>query len=563
MSWEVWTMKSKTSFFDWNLLKKNITRFAPAWGILLVMLLLAFPVSALREVKEYWGVQSYLSTLREAGPLISAFSALLFASILFRYLHNARAAYMMHAFPMTRTCLFVTNLVSGLLFFLAPVLVTALANQIVFLVNGVSALNLGWVGRWCLEYLFFYGLAVFCMFLSGSQFISGLSYAALNFVCLLIPLVFFALARWFVYGLNSSTPDWLMYLSPLVTMIADEYTIVPLGIYAGIGVVLMGLAWLFYQKRHVERAGDAMVFPWAEQLFRLVFTFCVGLYLGMGFASIHADYFLPISMIGLFIGWFGATMVLRRTAKVFKLKKVWLGYGLFVLALLLTVGAMWYDVLGWQRRIPDADEVVSVKIWSYDPYREGHTDNALYSDLIVLTEPDQIESVRQLHSGFLAKRENRIGAGNALYDGMMDEFHIEYQLADGTTLHRCYGQITEVDYERIDQLYTDGRVAGPWYEERLPKQIDFGWIDIYNGYDYENTKYSCFDGNALRAALVADAAAGRLPVQTYYVRFGYKSKYDDVEMLTLMINSSGSDMTSLRIPTTATETLKLFDLPEE
>lgn len=561
MSWEVWTMKSKTSFFDWNLLKKNITRFAPAWGILLVMLLLAFPVSALREVKDYWDVQIYLSTLREAGPLISAFSALLFASILFRYLHNARAAYMMHAFPMTRTCLFVTNLVSGLLFFLVPMLVIGLSNRLIFLVNGVSGPNLEWMARWTLEYLFFYGLAVFCMFLSGSQFISGLSYAALNFVCSLIPLVFFALARWFVYGLDSSVPDWLVFLSPLLWMLSDGDDFGILLLYAGIGMVLMGLAWLFYQKRHVERAGDAMVFPWAEQLFRLVFTFCVGLYLGMGFASIHADYFLPISMIGLFIGWFGATMVLRRTAKVFKDKKTWLGYGLFVLALLLTVGAMRYDILGWQRRLPDADEVVSVKIWSYDPYVEGYTDNELFSDLIVLTEPDQIESVRQLHSGFLAKRENRIGAGD-MFDGMMDEFHIEYQLADGTTLQRCYGQITEVDFERIDQLYTDGRVAGPWYEERLPKQISFGWIDIYNRYG-EDTRYSCLDGNALRAALVADAAAGRLPVQTFYIRFGYESKYDDVEMLILKINSSGSDMTSIRIPTTATETLKLFDLPKE
>lgn len=561
MSWEVWTMKSKTSFFDWNLLKKNITRFAPAWGILLVMLLLAFPVSALREVKDYWGVQRYLSTLREAGPLISAFSALLFASILFRYLHNSRAAYMMHAFPMTRTCLFVTNLVSGLLFFLVPMLVIGLSNRLIFLVNGVSGPNLEWMARWTLEYLFFYGLAVFCMFLSGSQFISGLSYAALNFVCSLIPLVFFALARWFVYGLDSSVPDWLVFLSPLLWMLNDGYDFGILLLYAGIGMVLMGLAWLFYQKRHVERAGDAMVFPWAEQLFRLVFTFCVGLYLGMGFASIHADYFLPISMIGLFIGWFGATMVLRRTAKVFKDKKTWLGYGLFVLALLLTVGAMRYDILGWQRRLPDADEVVSVKIWSYDPYVEGYTDNELFSDLIVLTEPDQIESVRQLHSGFLAKRENRIGAGD-MFDGMMDEFHIEYQLADGTTLQRCYGHITEVDFERIDQLFTDGRVAGPWYEERLPKQISLGWISIYSAYGYDFTTYSCLDGNALRAALVADAAAGRLPVPTYArLRYGYN--YSDGEMLTLMLDSSGSDTTSLRIPTTATETLKLFDLPEE
>ena len=34
MSWEVWTMKSKMSFFDPTLLKKNVSRFAPAWALL-------------------------------------------------------------------------------------------------------------------------------------------------------------------------------------------------------------------------------------------------------------------------------------------------------------------------------------------------------------------------------------------------------------------------------------------------------------------------------------------------------------------------------------------------
>ena len=40
MSWEVWTMKSKMSFFDPTLLKKNVGRFAPAWALLTLALFL-------------------------------------------------------------------------------------------------------------------------------------------------------------------------------------------------------------------------------------------------------------------------------------------------------------------------------------------------------------------------------------------------------------------------------------------------------------------------------------------------------------------------------------------
>ena len=42
MSWEVSTMKLRTSFFNPAVLKKDITRFAPVWGLYSVFLLLLF-----------------------------------------------------------------------------------------------------------------------------------------------------------------------------------------------------------------------------------------------------------------------------------------------------------------------------------------------------------------------------------------------------------------------------------------------------------------------------------------------------------------------------------------
>ena len=44
-------MKSKMSFFDPTLLKKNIGRFAPAWAILQVAMFLAFPMSLMLELQ--------------------------------------------------------------------------------------------------------------------------------------------------------------------------------------------------------------------------------------------------------------------------------------------------------------------------------------------------------------------------------------------------------------------------------------------------------------------------------------------------------------------------------
>lgn len=569
MSWEVWTMKSKMSFFDLTLLKKNISRFAPAWGITMVMALLVFPVSALMDVNSDYGGERFLTNMAEMGPIIAFFSAIGFAALLFKYLHNPRSAYMIHAFPMTRTCLFLTNLVSGLLFFLIPVLLIFLANLGVFAVNGVfdcGSLHWTWLGKWILEYLFFYGLAVFCMFLSGSQFISGLSYAALNFIFLAIPVIFFQLVERYVNGFDISTPDWIMYLSPIVTMLREgEYaTFALLAVYACVGVGLMGLGWWFYQQRHVERAGDAMVFPWAQHLFRLIFTFCFGLYFGLVFAAIHgiSSYFLPFSIIGLFIGWFGSTMMLERTVKVFKLKKIWLGYGIFVAALLLTVAAMRFDILGFQRRVPETAEVKSVEI----------TTNARFewnlSTTIELTDPADIEVVRGFHARAAQNRQE--ADWRPFGGGFWDTYgHVQicYHLQNGGTLRREY-RVELDETEKLAALYARPEVAAAWYAENLPEKYDDVVLEC--GTYYDTREFRCTDFGALREAILADAAAGRLPVINNLnydqLIFAVESYNDNGMELTLVFRNRDEehdmDVTRLQlsIPETATQTLAVFGI---
>ena len=181
MSWEVWTMKSKMSFFNPTLLKKNISRFAPAWGIFVVLLLLVYPMGALRGVDRYEETERYLMDMTAAGPFFAFFSALLFVPILFKYLHKSRAAYMIHAFPLTRTCLFVTNLVSGLAFFL--VWLVHMARQSVYVCARPETERSAWllpvlllalvVGNLLEPFLLARGYFVGHMFFLTAGFVSG------------------------------------------------------------------------------------------------------------------------------------------------------------------------------------------------------------------------------------------------------------------------------------------------------------------------------------------------------------------------------------------------------
>ena len=591
MSWEVWTMKSKMSFFDPTLLKKNVGRFAPAWALLTLALFLVGPVAMMREL----GSDSHpelrndivLRQLRNdtfVGFFFAAVAALIFAALVFKYLHKTRSAYMMHAFPMTRSCLFVTNAVSGLLFWAVPALLTALCELGVLAILGVRGCEAAvWtmLGRWLLAYLFFYGLAVFTMHLSGNSVIAVLSYGALNFICLLLPLALLMLVQLYFKGMDFNPSGDILRLAPIVELLrsdVSEFWI--LWVYAPIGLALLVLAWVHYRFRQVERAGDAMAFAWARVAFRLIFTLCCALGLGWILAAIfglfessRAGYFLPYAILGCFLGWFGSSMMLERTVKVFRKKKLWLGFAAFAGVLTVTVLCLKYDVLGFQRRVPETAKVVSVEVWTQGSYGEKKS--------ITLTQAADIEAVRRFHQTAITQAEGEDNLHYILGDDVRASIHICYHLSDGSTLRRVY-QTGFEEAAWLAELYARPDIATAWYEEHLPEEILSGTMERveytkFDGYGnpleaYTEGETLCKDPAALRAAILADAEAGRLPVDNWLVEW-YANASSEAQneplkygtnFLSLWIRYRDPDpdvaynTRHFSIAVTATETLALF-----
>ena len=591
MSWEVWTMKSKMSFFDPTLLKKNVGRFAPAWALLTLALFLVGPVAMMREL----GSDSHpelrndivLRQLRNdtfVGFFFAAVAALIFAALVFKYLHKTRSAYMMHAFPMTRSCLFVTNAVSGLLFWAVPALLTALCELGVLAILGVRGCEAAvWtmLGRWLLAYLFFYGLAVFTMHLSGNSVIAVLSYGALNFICLLLPLALLMLVQLYFKGMDFNPSGDILRLAPIVELLrsdVSEFWI--LWVYAPIGLALLVLAWVHYRFRQVERAGDAMAFAWARVAFRLIFTLCCALGLGwilavfFGlFESNRVGYFLPYAILGCFLGWFGSSMMLERTVKVFRKKKLWLGFAAFAGVLTVTVLCLKYDVLGFQRRVPETAKVVSVEVWTQGSYGEKKS--------ITLTQAADIEAVRRFHQTAITQAEGEDNLHSILGDDVRASIHICYHLSDGSTLRRVY-QTGFEEAAWLAELYARPDIATAWYAEHLPEEILSGSMERveyteFDGYGnpleaYTEGETLCKDPAALRAAILADAEAGRLPVDNWLVEW-YANASSEAQneplkygtnFLSLWIRYRDPDpdvaynTRHFSIAVTATETLALF-----
>lgn len=601
MSWEVWTMKSKMSFFDPTLLKKNVGRFAPAWAILLVFWVLTGPLALLRELdlhpRDGRRMEALLHFERQAGygVILAFFAALIFAALVFKYLHRTRSAYMMHAFPMTRSCLFITNAVSGLLFWLVPALLNVLLYLAVLGAMGVTGCGgalWGMLGKWILQYLFFYGLAVFTMHIAGSTVIAVLSYGALNFICLLLPLLVLLLISAYFRGFDYSVPESILRLSPVVALLTDEQAAPTLRwVYAAVGLGLLALAWLHYRFRQTERAGDPMAFAWARIAFRVVFTLCCALGLGWVLAAFfgllgsdgETPVFLPYCLLGCVWGWFGSSMMVERTVKVFKKKSVWLGFAAFAGVLCLFVLGLKFDLLGFQRRVPETARVESVELWTNGDYDGRGT------DLISLTETEDVEAVRAFHrqaiqSGWSEQAGLRQLFSDSYYN---HNIHILYHLSDGSTLRRVYN----ADYpasqgerdavQALAALYRDPEIAAAWYEKTLPERFTrltlSGVTDrVYNEENdmYENgwEERACKKPAALKAAVLADAAAGRLPIVNFLLLYSpMHGDYDYSGWSELNLcyeyranwtdDGGYTDYWYLQIPIvkTATETLKLFE----
>ena len=114
--------------------------------------------------------------------------ALLCAMAVFSYLYASRSVGMLHALPLRREGLFLTNYLSGLLFLLLPnlaVFLLALAAE-VFAGTVVFSSLFTWLVVVSLFGLFFYSFAVFCAMFTGHLLALPVFYGVLNCLAAII-----------------------------------------------------------------------------------------------------------------------------------------------------------------------------------------------------------------------------------------------------------------------------------------------------------------------------------------------------------------------------------------
>ena len=435
-------MKLRTSFFDAATFKKDITRFMPLWTLYTVFLLLGMlsTVTGFYYSHPARALNNSLSGLSFANFLYGILSA----QLLFGELFNSRLCNALHAMPVTRGARFGSHILAGIAFAWIPNLLTSL-----LMIPSLGHLwytAFLWLAVCNLQYLFFFGVAVFGAMCTGSRFAMVLVYGIVNFLALVI--------YWFVgtvylpmmpgvelneSGLNlfcpmlqlleendyfflsvSPSKDYIDSVNATFGGFGESWPY--LFIIAGVGVAALATALLMYRRRKMESAGDFIAVKWISPIFLVLYTLCAGAFLAIFGSIFGGEGYLFFLCLGLIIGVFTGKMLIERTIRVFR-KKNFLLAGIFVVALLVSLIPVQGDWFGIVSYVPEAEDVEYVDVRGGNLVRQE------------LTDQKDIELVCQIHGYAIENldHENEFNCG-----GAHRYFHIEYHLKNGRIVTRYY-----------------------------------------------------------------------------------------------------------------------------
>ena len=432
-------MKLKTSYFNSAVLKKDITRFAPAWGL--------YTVFSLLYLVLLWGDDFYSipETMALMGT-VNFFYGGLCAVLLFGDLFTARLCNALHAMPMRREGWFLTHVAAGLLFGFVPNALGAVLAA--FMLEQAGFLAFLWLAVVMLEFLFFFGVGVFCVMCAGNRLGAVASYGLINLLAVLVAWLVETFYAPVLPGVVMDT-SFLAKFSPVVQLTVSEYVEIDFAmndiivsqiiaeawwyaaIVAVVGIGFGALGLVLYRKRNLETAGDFISFKPASPVFLVIYTLCVGamLYLIAELFNSGTEY--VFLLIGLAVGFFTGKMLLEKKVKVFQ-KKNFIFLGILVFAFWMTVFATWLDPFGITRYVPEAQQVKSVTLYPYEQSVSSIADSYYYRqrDGVTLTDTEDIAQILNIHEYCVEnvsdQRESYI------------PFTISYKLKSGAKVERFY-----------------------------------------------------------------------------------------------------------------------------
>lgn len=419
-------MRSRTSSSNWTVFKKDLTRFAPVW-IEYAVVLAVISYILLTNGSRSWDSDGTVIVF----AFINLFYGYICAQTVFGYLHDSVECNTVHAFPIRREVYFGLHLNAG--FWMS------------FIPNGLFCLSLisldpGEV--WMLflimniQFVFFYGLGILCMFLTGRKFAALTLYGLLNF---LAPFVQWAVTTLYLPKLpgiwiNEDIFNWFYPMFQFVQLQDNGFETW----YALAAIVMLSVSFFLYRRRKLEYAGDFLAVKPLTGVFLAAVSFVCGCILEFLAQDVYGDSSNTMLVVGLLVGWFTGLMLLHKTVRVFQPRRL-LG-GAAIVAVVL--GSLWLVELDLPNRvyyIPEPEQVKKVSLGM---------NYSQWADTYDTEDPEVIADILTLHEEIL---EQGVPTGS---NHGYDRCFLTYELADGSKLMRWYYVKHGEAYDHLQYYYS-------------------------------------------------------------------------------------------------------------
>lgn len=379
-------MQSKTSFFNKGIFLNNIKRF---WLITFSysFFLLIFIVGYLNSETQRMMSSVSLETLQNIGRnifnrssdvmlLFHGFYSLVTALAVFSYMHFTKNTAMIHSLPVKRDTLFFTNYLSGLFIVTLPLLFNGLILIIAETALGFRNINYAWIwlGANLVLAFLLYTFGVFAGMFTGHMAAQAIFFYIFNFLAVFLEYMIEGILHDFLFGFTSSSSTSFVAWSPLynINTFFSAFGNGKGNISTLIGYLIAGILFLFsslllYRKRNMEVATDIISLQCVKPIFKYSVSFCSSVLLGgimVSMFNIRQELvpYIITYLIGGFIGYFSAEMLLRKTFRVFKAYKGFVAFGIALTLFLCSIG---FDFFGYERRVPPSSDVELMYVSRY------------------------------------------------------------------------------------------------------------------------------------------------------------------------------------------------------
>lgn len=432
-------MNSKTSLFSKALVKSDIKRYW--WVSAIYMVLTALFILPNAVMKDIGDVYSRFGS--DNGGL-ALFFAFVLGGLLFSYLHRVNSVSFMNSIPVSRTTQYLSHILSGFILLIVPITVTSLVIFFEELHHGSGI-------QFCYKYFYTcllysacaFMLTTFTSVLSGnliSTYVFGGGFVALPYFILSMANEIFSKN---VYGFVDYDEGIMQYI---YIMGIDEMWAKRSVIYIAIALALFVISLVLYKLRNMENYGEVVAFKPLKPILMYFVAVCFGLF---GYDSLYYIHnrSLNFTLGVLPLGIVALIAVFMLNQKSFSFKGILKPIVIFAVCMGIVNVIFAFDLTGYEKRIPDENNVVSIDAFSgyyANCYATSRDYGApIYDDINkgILTDKKDIDTITKLHK-YLVQR-------GAVNDNSIS-IKITYTLKNNKKLSRNY----LLNYNEMKDIYS-------------------------------------------------------------------------------------------------------------